>query len=164
MVRRLIAPTDEVGISRDRAGKWSGSMRTAMGVVGLIGFLGWTGSAAAQTSAATILGGVSPANIVSKPIDTSHAIAPNPGMSATQQNRFNFSAIIKRLTPGFPSQRGLSALPIPSSFPSTSYNPFKMVGSPPRLIGDPKNTAMPMSVPIPFTPTVKSPVGPGSGG
>src|SRR5436309_227818 len=115
MVRRLIAPTDDVGIPRDRAEKWRGSMRTAMGVLGLIGFLGWTGSAAAQTSPATILGGVSPSNLSFKAIDTSHAIAPNPGLSA-QQNRFNFSTIFKRLTPGFPSQRGMSALPIPSTF------------------------------------------------
>jgi hypothetical protein len=138
-------------------------MRTAMGVLGLIGFFAWTGSAAAQGSASTILGGAAPSSIVFKPIDTSHALAPNPGLAA-QQNRFNFSSIFKRLTPTFPSQRGLSAMPIPSTFPSTSYNPFKMVGSPPRLIGDPKTMAMPISVPTPFTPTVKSPVGPGSGG
>jgi hypothetical protein len=137
-------------------------MRTALGLLGLIGFLGMTGTASAQTSPSTILGGVAPANLISKPIDTSTAIAPSPGLSA-QQNRFSFSALFRRITPGFPSQRGMSPVPIPSTFPSTSYNPFKMVGTPPRLIGDPKNNAMPINVPIPFTPTVKSPVGPGSG-
>jgi hypothetical protein len=137
-------------------------MRTLTGVLGLVGFLGLTGVANAQTSPSTVLGGISPANLIMKPIDTSAALAPNPGLPA-QQNRFNFSQIFRRLSPTFPSQRGMSALPIPSTFPSSSYNPFKMVGSPPQLLGDPKKTAMPISVPIPFTPTVKTPVGPGSG-
>jgi hypothetical protein len=115
-------------------------------------------------SPATILGGVPPSAIQTKPIDTRNVIAPTPAISA-QQNRFNFSALFTKLAvPSYPIQRGMSPQPIPSSFPSMSYNPFKMVGKPPFLLGDPKKSAQPINVPTPFIPTVKSPVGPGSGG
>jgi hypothetical protein len=93
----------------------------------------------------------------------SRVIAPTPAISA-QQNRFSFSALFKRLPSFGTPQRGMSPLPIPSTFPSTKYNPFKLVGTPPVLIGDPAKTAKPISVPIPFTPSVKTPVGPGSDG
>ena len=46
-------------------------MRTSIWSFGLLGLLGLAGPAAAQTSPSTILGGVAPANLVSKPIDTS---------------------------------------------------------------------------------------------
>jgi hypothetical protein len=138
-------------------------MRAPVGLIALVGLVGLTRPAMAQASPSTFLGGVSPSSLISKPIDTSHAIAPNPGLSA-QQSRFSFATLFRKMSPGFPSQRGMSAMPIPSSFPSSSYNPFKMVGSPPTLIGDPKRTAMPVNVPTPFIPTVNSPVGPGSGG
>ena len=129
----------------------------------IVGLLGLARPAAAQTTNSTMLGGVSPSSLTFKAIDTSTAIAPSPGLAA-QQNRFSFAALFRKMTPGFPSQRGMSALPIPSTFPSSNYNPFKMVGSPPTLIGDPKTSQMPINVPTPFIPTVNSPVGPGSGG
>lgn len=139
-------------------------MRTSIGVLGGLALLALSGRAAAQTSASTILGGPSPTSIVSKPIDMSRVIAPRPALSA-QQNRFSFSAIFSKLiVPSYPPKRGMSAMPLPSTFPSSSYNPFKMVGKPPFLIGNPKKAPQSMTVPMPAIPSIGSPVGPGSGG
>lgn len=138
-------------------------MRKGMAVFGLIAAWTWGAPAWAQSGASTILGGVAPANLVQKPINMKSVIAPTPAQSA-QQNRFNFTALFSKLSmPSYPIKRGLSAQPLPSTFPSTSYNPFKMLGKPPILIGDPGTTAMPINVPTPFIPSVKTPVGPGSG-
>lgn len=122
------------------------------------------GPAAAQVSPSTILGGPPPSAIVQKPINMKNVIAPTPAISA-QQNRFNFSSLFAKFPlPTFPGKRGLSPQPIPSTFPSSSYNPFKLVGKPPVLLGDPRNSARPINVPTPIIPSAKSPVGPGSGG
>lgn len=137
-------------------------MRTTAAVFGVLVASAMATPAMAQSGATTILGGVSPAKLTQKPVDTRNVIAPKPAIAA-QQNRFNFSQIFAKFPlPTFPSKRGLSPQPLPSTFPSTSYNPFKMLGKPPVLIGDPKTTAMPINVPTPFIPTVNSPVGPGS--
>ena len=119
-------------------------MRKLMAVFGIFAAWAWTSPAMAQSGASTILGGVSPSALQQKPIDMKNVIVPSPALSA-QQNRFNFSSIFAKFPlPSFPSKRGLSPQPLPSTFPSTSYNPFKMLGKPPIFIGDPKTTAMPI--------------------
>lgn len=140
-----------------------GDMRSSILGLAALAFLALPQSAAAQSGASTILGGVSPKSIVQKPIDTSKVIVPSPAISA-QQNRFNFTSLFSKLSvPDFPIKRGISPQPIPSTFPSTKYNPFKMVGTPPMLIGDPKKSAQPINVPTPYIPSFKTNVGPGSG-
>ena len=120
------------------------------------------GPARAQSvSPATIMGGPAPSSIVNKPIDLSSAVAVpgQPGM----QSRFNFSALFRRFTiPGFPTTRGVSPLPPPSSFPSTQYQNYKMVGTPPRPIGDPTTANSPIQPVMPVIPSTTTPVGPGS--
>jgi hypothetical protein len=134
-----------------RTGVWAAAVVCAVGVVS---------SAQAQGLSTTPLGGVPPSAIVNKPIDMSRVIAPMPALPA-QQNRFNFSAIFnKRILPAFPSKRGVSPLPSPSTFPK--YQDFKIVGAPPRFIGDPKMTSSPFKPVMPIIPSTKTPVGPGS--
>lgn len=139
-------------------------MRFIIAGAAVVAVLGLARPAMAQVSPATILGGVPPSAIQQKAIDTSRVIAPTPALSA-QQNRFNFTSLFSKMSmPSYPSKRGLSPQPIPSSFPSSNYNPFKMVGRPPVLLGDPRKSAMPMNVPTPVIPSMGTPVGPGSGG
>jgi hypothetical protein len=57
--------------------------------------------------------------VVNQPIDTSLAIAPFPGQSSGASFLPSFFRNIK--LPGFPPIFGQSALPDPSSFPSTHY-------------------------------------------
>jgi hypothetical protein len=121
------------------------------------------GPARAQTgSAATILGGASPSSIVFQPIDMKSVIAPSPALQAGQ-GRFNFSALFNKFSMPSPTPiRGTSALPAPSSFPSTRYPSFKMLGTPPRLLGNPNLSKSPFQPVMPIIPSTTTPVGPGS--
>jgi hypothetical protein len=122
------------------------------------------GPAHAQTgtSFTTALGGPPPSAIMQKPIDMTNVIAPSPALGA-QQSRFNFGALFNKLAvPSFPVVGGTSALPAPSTFPSTSYTPFKMVGKPPYQLGDPRAAKYPFQPVLPIIPNNKPPVGPGS--
>lgn len=139
-------------------------MRFIIAGAAVVALLGLARPAMAQVSPSTILGGVPPGAIQMKAIDTSRVVAPSPAISA-QQNRFNFTTLFSKMSmPSFPSKRGLSPQPVPSSFPSSNYSPFKMVGRPPVMLGDPKKSARPMTVPTPIIPSASTPVGPGSGG
>ena|SRR5438105_15773284 len=137
-------------------------MRAKLYAAALLGLAGLTGPAAAQSSSpSSILSGVTPSSIVNKPIDTGNAIVP-PRAVTIGQSKFTFSSLFSKLpVPGAQRVQGVSPLPAPSSFPS--FNPFKMVGAPPRLIGDPKTAAMPIAVPVPYTPTTNVPFGVGGG-
>jgi hypothetical protein len=106
------------------------------------------GQARAQSGASTILGGPPPSAITFKPIDMSNLVA-TPAMSA-QQTRFNFSAILRKLTfTGSPTTLGVSPLPSPGSFPSTKFPSAKMVGTPPQLIGNPNLSKSPFQPVMP---------------
>lgn len=124
-----------------------------------------SGSAAAQQPASSFFSGIPSARISNVPVDTSKALGQHPGQSALTSNRFDFSALFRRApTLTFPTTRGVSALPPPSSFPSTKYQSGKLVGTPPYpikyMFGSGKSPIQPA---VPFTPGSKTPVGPGSG-
>jgi hypothetical protein len=86
---------------------------TALALVGL------SSTASAQVGS-PMMGGVSPSQIISKPIDLTNVIAPLP--TFTTQTRFTFSNFFHRINPFSASPTlGTSALPAPSSFPSTRY-------------------------------------------
>jgi hypothetical protein len=96
---------------------------------------------------ATALGGPPPANIQFKPIDMSNLVVA-PAMPA-QQSRFNFSALIRKLTfTSSPNTRGVSPLPPPSAFPT--YPDAKMIGTPPYQLGDPKAAKHPFQPVLPI--------------
>jgi hypothetical protein len=90
--------------------------------------------AAGPARAQTALGGVDPATMKFQPIDMKNVVVAAP--MPTQQNRFNFFNMFRRMTVPGSRQTGVSPLPSPSSFPS--YSSGKMVGTPPFQIGDPK--------------------------
>src|SRR5262245_2923766 len=123
--------------------------------------IGVAGSARAQTgSASTILGGPPPSAIQFRQIDLTNVVTPSTAISA-QQNRFNFSALFSKLsTPSYPVKNGVSPLPSPSMFPS--FPSFKMVGTPPYQLGNPKAAKNPFQPVPPLIPNTKTPVGPGS--
>lgn len=127
--------------------------------------LGLVGGASAQQQASSILSGVSTRDIKNSPIDTSRAVIQHPAQSALTSNRFDFSRLFRRSsTPSATPTRGVSNLPAPSSFPSTKYQNYKMVGNPPFLInwmfgGGNKSPIAPVA---PVIPSQGSPVGPGS--
>ena len=117
---------------------------------------------AQSVSPATVMGGVSPSSLVFKPLDMKTLIAPSPAITA-QQGRFNFSTLFNKLaTPSPTPIRGASALPAPSSFPSTAYPSFKMLGKPPTLLGNPNLSKSPFQPVMPIIPSASTPVGPGS--
>lgn len=123
------------------------------------------GAASAQQQASSFFTGVQTTQVRNVPLDTTRAVAQHPAQSALTSNRFDFSALFKRLTiPSFPAQRGVSALPPPSSFPSTRYQSGKTVGTPPYpiryMFGGDKSPITPVA---PIIPTNNVPVGPGSG-
>jgi hypothetical protein len=92
----------------------------------------------------TALGGPPPSAMQFKPVDMSNLIVA-PAMPA-QQGRFNFSTMIRKLTSFGTPTRGVSPLPSPSSFPT--YQSWKMIGTPPYQLGDPK------AAKHPFTPVM----------
>jgi len=129
--------------------------------------MGAGGWANAQQRASTFLSGVRSQDVRNVPLDTSKAIAQQPGQSARFTNRFDFSALFSRKSGTlYTPKQGISPLPPPSSFPSTKYENYKMVGQPPFLIrwmfGD-KNNQSPIQPVAPIIPGQKTPVGPGSG-
>ena len=138
---------------------------TAAGVVCL--FTAATANAQ-QQQASSFLTGVPPGAITNtlggKPFDLSKANAARPGQQALQ-SRFNFSTLFNKLAvPSFPGKRGVSALPAPSSFPSTTYQNGRLVGTPPYplswMFGN--NRPSPIA-PMPIIPNPgQTPVGPGS--
>ncbi len=140
-------------------------MRARFGAIAGILMLGLVGTASAQQQASSFMTGVPASQIKSTPIDTSKAIAPHQGSSALF-NRFDFTSLFNKNTiPTYPPKRGISPLPAPSSFPSTKYQNFKMVGDPPYLIkwmfGNNKKSAF--EPVMPYTPgTTPTVVGPGS--
>ena len=136
-------------------------MRLGVWAVAAVCAAGAVGSARAQSlSPSTILGGPPPSAIVQKPIDMKNVIAPSPAITA-QQSRFNFSAIFNKLImPGGPTKQGVSPYPNPSKYPS--YKDFKMVGTPPYQLGDPKAAKHPFQPAMPIIPNTTTPVGPGS--
>ena len=95
---------------------------------------------------ATALGGPPPSAMQFRPIDmTNVVVAPQ---MPTQQNRFNFSSIFRKLTFSASPNRGVSQLPSPSSFPT--YQNGKMVGAPPYQLGDPKAAKHPFQPVLPI--------------
>jgi hypothetical protein len=93
-----------------------------------------TGPARAQTS----LGGVDPSAMKFQPIDMKNVVVAAPIPS--QQSRFSFSNMFRRMSiPGL-RQTGVSPLPPPASFPT--YSSGKMVGAPPTMIGNPKGNIL----------------------
>jgi hypothetical protein len=107
-----------------------------------------TGTARAQSGASTILGGAAPSSIQFKPIDMSSVVA-TPTLT-TQNSNFSFSTLLRRFSiPGLPAKQGISPLPAPSTFPSTSYTNAKMVGTPPYQLGDPRAARFPFLPVIP---------------
>ncbi len=118
------------------------------------------GPVRAQSAASTILGGPSPASIQFKPIDMSSVVA-TPNLP-TQNTSFNFANMLRRFTlPGVTTNQGVSPLPPPSSFPSTSYPNAQMVGTPPYQLGDPKAARFPFLPVIPVLNPIK-PITPGN--
>lgn len=121
----------------------------------------------AQQQASSFFTGVRAQEVRNVPLDTSKTVANKPAQSALFTNRFNFSALFSR-NPGtlYTPKQGVSPLPAPSSFPSTKYQNFKMVGQPPFLLqwmfGN-KNNQAPLQPVAPIIPNQPSPVGPGSG-
>lgn len=121
----------------------------------------------AQQQASSFFTGVPTTQIKNTPLDTSRAIIQHPAQSALTSNRFDFSRLFSRMTiPSFPPKTGVSNLPSPSSFPSTRYQNYKMVGQPPFLIrwmfGN--NQPSPIAPVAPIIPNNNAaPVGPGSG-
>jgi hypothetical protein len=110
------------------------------------------GQARAQSGglSTTPLGGPPPSAVQFKPIDMSNVVVA-PAMSA-QQTRFNFSAILRKLSFSTgPTTLGSSPIPIPSSFPSTQYPSGKMVGAPPYQLGDPRAARHPFQPVAPIT-------------
>lgn len=125
-------------------------MRFAYGLAAAIcATVSITSAARAQSGASTILGGPPPSAIQFKPIDM-NTVVVTPNLPA-QPGRFNFSSIFRRLPiPGFPTSRGVSPLPAPSTFPSTKFPNAKMVGAPPRVIGDPNLSSNPFKPVMPI--------------
>lgn len=128
--------------------------------------LGGTGVANAQQQASSFLSGVSASQIKNVPLDTSKAIGQRPGDAALTGNRFNLGALFSRKPNTlYTPKQGISPLPPPSSFPSTHYQNFKMVGQPPFLLrwmfGNGQQS--PIQPVAPIIPSEKTPVGPGSG-
>jgi hypothetical protein len=125
---------------------------------------GIAGTAAAQQQASSFFTGV-PTTVRNVAFDASNAVTQKPAQAALTGNRFDFSRLFRRQQiPGFPPKTGVSPLPAPSSFPSTKYQNFKMVGKPPFLInwmfgGSQSHPIAPVP---PIIPGQKSPVGPGS--
>jgi hypothetical protein len=115
------------------------------------------GPARAQSGASTILGGPPPSAIRQVPIDTSKLVVA-PSMT-TSQSAFSLTGIFRRITsPGLPTSQGVSALPSPSSFPSTRYPSGKMVGTPPYQLGNPQAARFPFLPVIPILNPIK-PIG-----
>lgn len=138
-------------------------MRTYLAAAAAVACMASTASA--QQQASSFFTGVPANEIKFVPIDTSKVIVQSPGQSALTSNRFNFAALFnKRIVPSWPPRTGVSPLPPPSSFPSTHYTPFKMVGEPPYFIkwmfGD--SDVSPIQPMKPFTPGTRPIVGPGS--
>jgi hypothetical protein len=89
---------------------------------------------AGTARAQTLLGGPAPSALTFQPIDMKNVVVA--AQMPTQQSKFNFANMFRRMTiPGL-RQTGVSPLPSPSSFPT--YANGKMVGTPPFQIGDPK--------------------------
>jgi hypothetical protein len=126
--------------------------------------LGLAGSAGAQQQASSFFTGVPATQVRSVPLDTSRALIQHPAQSALTSNRFNFSALFRKTaTTSYPPTRGVSALPPPSSFPSTRYKNGRLVGTPPFplawMFG---NGQQPLTPVAPVVPGQAAPVGPGS--
>ncbi|MFL5327747.1 MAG: hypothetical protein ACJ8C4_02430 [Gemmataceae bacterium] len=139
-------------------------MSARLGAIAGIAWFGLAGVASGQQQASSFFTGVPSTQINNVAVDTSKSVVPSQGSSALF-NRFNFSALFSRSTIPSPTPtRGVSPLPPPSAFPSTSYQPFKMVGNPPFLIkwmfGS--SDKSPIQPARPFTPSNPTPVGPGS--
>jgi hypothetical protein len=136
-------------------------MRLGVWAVAGLCAVGAATPARAQSSVSGVMGGPNLSRLSFRPVDLSNTVAPSPGISAGQ-SRFNFSALFSKLTiPSYPPKLGTSPLPPATSFPSTGYTNFQMVSPPPVLLGKPR--ARPFIPPAPFTPSTKTPVGPGSG-
>lgn len=126
--------------------------------------LAWAGVANAQQQASSFFTGVPATQVKSVPLDTSRALIQHPAQSALTSNRFNFSSIFRRMTtPTYPPKRGVSPLPPPSSFASTSYKNGRLVGTPPYplswMFGGGQSPLTPVA---PVIPGQGAPVGPGS--
>jgi hypothetical protein len=109
-------------------------VRVSVRVWGLAGVaaLALAGGSSAQQPASSFFTGVPASQIRNVQVDTSKALVGRPAQSALTSNRFDFTALFsRRIVPEFPTKRGVSPLPSPSSFPSTKYQPFKLVGTPP---------------------------------
>ncbi|HEY1375240.1 MAG TPA: hypothetical protein VGF55_00510 [Gemmataceae bacterium] len=124
-------------------------MRVGVWVAAAVGLAAAAAPARAQTPFATVLGGPPPSAIQQVPIDMSNVVVA-PSLP-DRQSRFNFSAILRRLTPsGFPTLTGVSPLPAPGTFPSTKYPSAKMVGAPPYQLGDPRAAKFPFQPVMPI--------------
>ena len=139
-------------------------MRAHIGAIAGFGIISLVSAASAQQPASSFFTGIPSTQISNVPVDTSRSVVPQQGRSALF-SRFDFSALFsKSIIPTYPPKTGISPLPPPSAFPSTTYEPFKMVGQPPFLIkwmfGTSNNN--PMEPMKPFTPSTQAPVGPGS--
>jgi hypothetical protein len=133
-------------------------MRIGVCAAAALGVAMATGSARAQSSFATVLGGPPTSAIQNKPIDMSNlVVAPN---MATNQSNFSFSSIFRHLSiTGAKPIQGVSALPKPSSFPT--YPNGQMVGTPPYQLGAPAAARFPFLPVIPILNPVK-PITPGN--
>jgi hypothetical protein len=127
--------------------------------------VGMGGAASAQQASSSFFSGIPATQVKNVPLDMSAAVVQHPGQSALTSNRFDFSALFSKLPlPSFPALHGYSPFPAPSSFPSTKYPNARLVGTPPfpirYMFGGDKSPIQPVA---PFTPSAKTPVGPGSG-
>lgn len=138
-------------------------MKTRALILAAVGLVGSSMAATAQQPASSFFTGIPAGQIRNTPVDTSKAIIQKPGQSALTNNRFDFSRIWSRMQiPSFPPKTGVSPLPPPSSFPSTHYENFKTVGTPPFPIKYMFGNKSPIQPVAPFIPDTRTPVGPGS--
>src|SRR5262249_8379334 len=122
-----------------RVGVWAAEILCAAAIAGP--------TRAQDNPFATVLGGPPPSHLTFKPRDISNLVVA-PAMPA-QQSRFNFSALIRKLTfTDSIKTRGVSPLPPPSAFPT--YPDAKMIGTPPYQLGDPKAAKFPFQPVLPI--------------
>ena len=139
-------------------------MRMREWVLAGAALVGLGGAASAQQASSSFFSGIPATQVKNVPLDMSTAVVQHPAQSALTSNRFDFSALFSKLTvPSFPTLRGYSPFPAPSSFPSTKYQNGKLVGTPPFPIRYMFGDKSPIQPVAPFTPSAKTPVGPGSG-
>ena len=134
----LARSTSMIGGSyRHSAGRKGDRMRRYRFVVGSLALTGWQGkrrpSRRHQRSSA------GRARQRSSADRSTSARLSRRGRPVGRAEPIQFHALFSKLSmPSYPAKRGMSPIPTPSSFPSRNYNPFKMVGKPPFMIGDPK--------------------------